>query len=794
MYGFSEVRPNQEPLKNFDTDDVIQSADTLASFFLSDPEAHSSGDLQTTLATLQDAWDQFDNRHHWTENEWAAELDVYLTNLVELRIQHVFDWISSNLSRFTVSHANMELLLRDYDVAKVDLKSNVEICRMQCSSCDLLCLLSRRHGSNTPHDCRTSHLCPRACDFGEEHDTDIICGYRAGHSGKHICVVDTHLCGEECVLSDKNGCMGKCTRVAGHGEDDHMCSAPVHACGKPCCLKIRESSQGDVIYSCRRTCTIPSYVVHEQHVCDMVSCPLSCELCEGLCSSTDHLHGLADGSVHQCGRDHGCPEMCSEKGNCKIETHPQSVEAIFTGRHDIFQFTKYSQVAKRLQCAIRIPAGEREHTGPHIHSTESDFHHCDTRCGSCGYYCTLPRGHPQKEHHTSHGSMSNTIWAVEGLDGVIELQGHRFASNDDGAPMNCNIVCRDMGRHVHVAYCEADEVTSCASPGEIQHATTRITPHPDRPKDWISHSLYWRRSGFKDPYSKDDQYSFAKCDAICSGLDHAAGSPPSYCYLPLFHPKPMAQALVPTGHYLSRDGHIFPCKNPADIFKIFHVIFVIDRSSSMKNSDLRPLLGTPKSALISQHSSNRLGAVFSALYSFWIARDASLNAGRQGDRRDSCSVVFFNDTTRIGLENDTTSTPDELLNAVVSTIAERGTSFSAAISTTADVMRRHWSEEREPVIIFLSDGECTISDETMTNLCSSAIALGKPLSFHSVLFGQHSATLERMQRLASEIQNTAAGSTIPSTFSRALNTVDLTQTFLGFADSLRKPRGSLLRG
>jgi hypothetical protein len=50
-------------------------------------------------------------------------------------------------------------------------------------------------------------------------------------------------------------------------------------------------------------------------------------------------------------------------------------------------------------------------------------------------------GHTQKEHRTSHGSMSKTRWAIDGPDGTaIELEGRKFAANDEGAPM---LVCID---------------------------------------------------------------------------------------------------------------------------------------------------------------------------------------------------------------------------------------------------------------------------------------------------------------------------------------------------------------
>ncbi|KAG2040496.1 hypothetical protein BDR03DRAFT_948927 [Suillus americanus] len=69
-------------------------------------------------------------------------------------------------------------------------------------------------------------------------------------------------------------------------------------------------------------------------------------------------------------------------------------------------------------------------------------------CDHCGYYCTLPLGHPQQEHETRHGSMSSSRWAVDGPDNTgLEVEGRRFSSNDEGAPMMCNLVCQTLGRH-----------------------------------------------------------------------------------------------------------------------------------------------------------------------------------------------------------------------------------------------------------------------------------------------------------------------------------------------------------
>ncbi|KAJ7117660.1 hypothetical protein C8R44DRAFT_791229 [Mycena epipterygia] len=804
-FGLFEVEPDKEPLKNFDTDELIQKPDTSAQFFLSSTESPGTR-REAMLIILQDSWDQLDRRPYTTDAEWTPELSTYLDGLAELRIQHVYEWISSNLSRFKSSHANIEMLRRVFETTIVDLRANVEICGTQCANCHLKCLLSRRHESTVPHNCRSSHQCLRPCDFGNEHPaTEKTCGLPAGHAGRHICAIDIHLCGEPCALKDKQGCLGSCMKVVGHIEDDHMCSTRLHKCGEPCDLKNLTVS-GRKPFSCSRTCAIASDEAHTQHVCDASACPLTCELCKRLCSDEDHLHGLQTDSIHLCGQTHNCLAVCQAAGTCEIETAPQSIEATFTGRHETFQYTKYSQVAKRLPCVFPIPPGEKQHSGPHSHSTDPvPFHFCETRCDSCGYYCTLPRGHPQQEHETHHGSMSKTRWAVDGPDGtVLELNGRKFGSDDDGAPMMCNLVCQEMGRHVHVDYCRADDPAACDGP-EVQHITTRLTPNPARAKDWISHSLFWRRTGFKDPYSRPDQVNFAKCDAMCPDTEHAgtAANPPhpSYCTLPLFHPRATRAAGL---GYLSNDGHVFNCKNPSVMQQAFHVIFVIDRSGSMGDTDRGPLPNAPGTALILRTSNNRLGAVYSALHGFWMSRNAALtNVGRGAAapaRRDAYSVVLFDHTISVCIANDFTNTPDDLLNKLLAYRSGGGTDFTSAIASAEQLMRQHWSTERTPVVIFLSDGECSIADERVRSLSRSAVALGKPLSFHSVSFGSasQSAVLRRMAQVALEVQTNAprdplmpAEATIDSSYSEALDTVRLAETFLGFAESLRKPRGAL---
>jgi hypothetical protein len=96
--------------------------------------------------------------------------------------------------------------------------------------------------------------------------------------------------------------------------------------------------------------------------------------------------------------------------------------------------------------------------------------------------------------------MTQTRWAVDGPDGTaVELGGRRFSSNDEGAPMMCNLVCSSMDRHVHIDYCRREEGGPCDG-AEVQHIDTRMIPNPDKPKDAITHGLYWRRMGECIPF------------------------------------------------------------------------------------------------------------------------------------------------------------------------------------------------------------------------------------------------------------------------------------------------------
>lgn len=104
--------------------------------------------------------------------------------------------------------------------------------------------------------------------------------------------------------------------------------------------------------------------------------------------------------------------------------------------------------------------------------------------------------HMQETHDTSHGSMQNTAWVIDGdeLDAYREVSGRRFASGDEGAAVLCNQVCSDLGRHTHVDLCRTKRGSKCSEP-ETEHIMDVRGPKTSTGKDWITHKLHWSRSG-----------------------------------------------------------------------------------------------------------------------------------------------------------------------------------------------------------------------------------------------------------------------------------------------------------
>ena len=121
------------------------------------------------------------------------------------------------------------------------------------------------------------------------------------------------------------------------------------------------------------------------------------------------------------------------------------------------------------------------------------------------------------------------------------------------------------------------------------------------------------------------------------------------------------------------------------------------RSGSMDHNDLRPLPNTPVTPTIRRYNDNRLGAVYSSLHGFWTSRHATANAIGQNAaiaRRDAYSMILFDNSTSTCISNDFASSPDDLLNSIVSHRAGGGTNYTGALTAAQSVIVQHWSNER----------------------------------------------------------------------------------------------------
>ncbi|CAB5351414.1 unnamed protein product [Rhizophagus irregularis] len=96
----------------------------------------------------------------------------------------------------------------------------------------------------------------------------------------------------------------------------------------------------------------------------------------------------------------------------------------------------------------KIPPNKFEHDGLHIHD---DFHFCDVKCPFCEYYCILPYGHPQK-HDTKYGNMIQTEFTAENDE--FEYKGYKLRIGDKGTFVLCSQVCKELGQHRHIDYCQ----------------------------------------------------------------------------------------------------------------------------------------------------------------------------------------------------------------------------------------------------------------------------------------------------------------------------------------------------
>ena len=150
----------------------MECADTRARFAISNPEVPPPEEIEMRLNALWESWVPAIPRQHIPDSEWVGEFASHLRGLIDLRVNHVRDWLFANLERFHSSHASLEDLVRRYESLVIEMKANVQLCRALCTSCHLLCIRRRLHDGD--HSCQTSHKCEHTCEFCK--GLTIFCG------------------------------------------------------------------------------------------------------------------------------------------------------------------------------------------------------------------------------------------------------------------------------------------------------------------------------------------------------------------------------------------------------------------------------------------------------------------------------------------------------------------------------------------------------------------------------------------------------------------------------------------
>ena len=159
-------------MQNFDTDLPVECDDTAARFAISDREQLPSNEIEMYHSALLESRNSGTPRQFMPDSEWIGGLTSHLNELIDLRVNHVQNWLDSNLERFQGSHAAIDDLRRRFDSLITEMKTNVQLCSTQCASCHLLCIRSRLHEGD--HSCQTAHKCVHNCEFCE--DSTKLCG------------------------------------------------------------------------------------------------------------------------------------------------------------------------------------------------------------------------------------------------------------------------------------------------------------------------------------------------------------------------------------------------------------------------------------------------------------------------------------------------------------------------------------------------------------------------------------------------------------------------------------------
>ncbi|KAL0221003.1 hypothetical protein RCL1_000857 [Eukaryota sp. TZLM3-RCL] len=522
--------------------------------------------------------------------------EEFLNALISRRHKRVMEWFEQTVGVDSNNPAFQRLrreIQSKFDLLRVAFK----LCKGNCkqtaqgrtSCCNLPCSLLTGHDGDCM--CLGDHKCYNNCNYCPE----IPCSLGADHAGDCVCNTTEHNCTGTCCLNNFAGCQRTCSLDLNHA-DDCYCAVPFssHLCTHKCSLP-----------KCQYQCKIAHNIEHDQHDCQNAGCHEKCPLCNRLCASQDHFH-CNTSNLHLCGNSHSCDRECSRPGNCEILTQLRQTEQVYkTSAGDEINYQLFSeQNAQRRRCGTSIQADETMHQGEC--DCENGSHYCDTRCPSCGYYCSLPIEH-EGPCSCTHGNMRNSK-LVSMSDRVTVGQVGTFGRGDSGIALTCTNMCRQYGRgHIHLVL--SDHPSLADVPLDCKKQQSGVYEVGKQYFE-VTCSAYWKFIMKFDPQFQSDEVElFETCSSTC-GADH---DNPSYCTLKMFHPP--HQGPLPAGMssgYVS-NGHVFSCTHATS--GTYHTFMIVDRSGSMSNPS-----AVPSQSWITQK--NVLGAAIEAMSNFQQKRIA----------------------------------------------------------------------------------------------------------------------------------------------------------------------------
>ncbi|KAH7438563.1 hypothetical protein KP509_04G020600 [Ceratopteris richardii] len=731
----------------------------------------SMDDIKELLRTkFQDAVQREDG----SEGAWHASFQRFLNSLMERRQKRVIEWLMVNTEEFK-EHDDVKQLILDATTTLVELKDKVLLCKRQCSKCLITCVLLKGHHSD--HSCLGTHICSQECTFCREEQAIhfstctepkiMECSEKAGHSGNHDCHKRTHSCPQTCnKYEQSSNCYKKCSLRVNH-EGEHICKSPQHMCREKCSLP-----------GCENQCNIPFESEHDQHVCNEKFCPVQCLMphCTRQCATEDHFHLLKDDAQHFCSSEHLCDAKCEARGVCNVVTELVKQTKVFHGKRGDFEYDFVSEQSEfRKGCCVMIPAFTSKHSGPHLHSLNTNvIHYCDVRCPNCEYYCQLPFGHAGL-HDTQHGNMKKSRFVADTEN--IDFHGRQYVRGESGVAEMCAMYCRARGRgHTHLIPCPErsgvyPEERKVRCTEKVYDGAKHLTKKEQRdlgekdPLDQMMHATYWEYIGFKDPCDKHEGKFFALCDHYCPSEEHNDAKEKSYCTETLWHnPVPRDTRMGSTRGYVSEDGHHFSCTHTT--ITPHNVIFVVDKSYSMDSGDIKPKL--------KMFPQNRLGCVYDAMLRFITLR--LQDSGRVREK-DIMSVVLFGSDARIQVELKPIS--ESLINDLPPT-TDGCTNYSSGLEKAELILDKSRQKpehsSKTPVIIFLSDGENNDGSDPVSKVRGMKRKNSR-LVVHTIMFGDKSSG-----GILKDMASAGGGE-----YQLTLDDVELSKSFEYLAKSL-KPR------